>query len=375
MKKFLSLLYLLSGAFYGHSQINNSLLFSADSDSLIDKKAKFGFLVDNVNYVRNTEYHSEIEHGATWAGTQIWPQIVFRYNEHLIFKGGVFLQKDFGNNKFRTPLPTYTLTYTRNRLKVNFGTLDGSLDHKLIEPLYAMENYIDKRMENGFQVKGNFRYLGFDTWVDWEKMIYRDSRSPEKFTAGLSADLKLINKPRVSWTFPVQTLIKHQGGEIYAPPHSNIKTQFNLACGTRFTRKMPGRVIDKVDFQGFLTFYEDLAPTKADSFFDGSGQFVALTLYHQYFGVMLNYWDAHQYIAPLGEPLFVSKSRAEEGVYRQYQKMVMLRLTYEMPLWKNCALVARMNNIYNLSEKKYDNVIEAYFKFNIGSPLRIFAKQ
>lgn len=354
------------GGFYSHSQLNNSLLYTANADSLISPGSKFGFLLDNVNYIRNTEYKSDIEQGATWAGMQLWPSAVYHFNDKILFKAGFFLQKDLGNTKFRTLIPTYTVSYTNKNIKVNFGTLDGSLDHNLIEPMYATENFIDKRIENGLQFIGKYKRLKYDAWIDWEKMIYRTSASPELFTVGISSDFKFIEKSNFSWSFPIQIMGRHQGGEIYAYPHSNIKTQFNFAYGTHLTKKMPGRVIDKIDFQGYLTFYEDLAPSKADSFMDGAGQYLALSLYHKHAGIMFNYWDAHQFISPLAEPLYVSKSRKNDAFYLQYRKMVMLRFMYEIPLWNKFSLVARMNNIYDLSEKEYNQVMEIYFKFNFG---------
>lgn len=367
MRKFLfSLLFGVIGQ-YSFSQLDNSLLYTPDADSLIKKEAKIGLFVNSISYIRNTEYHSSIDIGATWAGTQIWPQAIYRYNDKLSFKAGLFIQKDIGNNKFRTLIPTYTLSYKLKDLKVNFGTLDGSLDHNLIEPLYAMENFIDKRIENGLQFKGKSKRLVYDVWLDWEKMIYRTSTSQEQFTVGVSTDFKAIAKENFTWSFPVQIIARHQGGEIYAHPHNNIKSQYDFAYGTHISHKRPGKIIDKVDFQGYLTFYEDGAPSKADSFKDGTGNYMALTLGVKHFGVMLNYWDAHQYIAPLGETLLASKSRGRPGEFIQYRKMVMLRLMYEIPLWNNCALVARMNNNYDLAEKQYNNVIEFYFKFNIGA--------
>lgn len=366
MKKILYFICFLLLGDLSQAQLNNSFLYTANSDSLIDKNARFGYFVDNVNYIRNTEYHSIIEDGATWAGTQIWPQATYRYNNNIVFKAGVFIQKDFGNNNFRTLIPTYTLAYTKNNLKVNFGTIDGSLDHNLIEPLYAMENFIDKRIENGLQVKGNNKRLKYDVWIDWEKMIYRNSTTPEKFTTGVSSALKLVDKSNFKLSLPFQALLSHQGGEIYSEPHTNIKTQLNLAYGLHFTKTIPQGVIDKIDFQGYLTFYEDMAPSKADSFFDGTGQYFALTLSKKNFGVMLNYWDAHQFISPIGEPLYLSKSRVNDEIYIQYRKMAMLRFLYEVKVWPNFTIVGRLNNIYNFSEKQFDNVVEVYAKFNIG---------
>lgn len=366
MKNILILISFLLAGFNSQAQLDNSLLSNANSDSLISTNSKFGILVDNVNYIRNTEYKSDIEQGATWAGTQVWPSAFYRYNKNISFKAGFFLQKDFGNTNFRTLIPTYTLSYTNKNVKVNFGTLDGSLDHKLIEPMYAMENFIDKRIENGLQVKGKYKRLSYDTWLDWEKMIYRTSTTQEQFTVGFSGDINVINKPNFKWSFPVQITGRHLGGEIYSEPHKNIRTQFNFAYGTKITQRRPGKLIDKIDFQGYLTFYEDLSPTKCDSFFDGTGQYVALTFGMKNFGIMLNYWDAHQYVAPLGEPYYLSKSREYPGDYIQYRKMAMLRLMYEQKLWDNMSLVARLNTIYDLSEKQFSNAMEVYLKFNIG---------
>ncbi len=324
-------------------------------------------MVDNVNYVRNTEYKSDIEQGATWAGTQLWPSAYYRYNKALSFRAGLFIQKDFGTTTFRNLIPTYTLTYSTKNLKINFGTLDGSLDHKLIEPLYATENFIDKRIENGLQMKGKYKRLTFDQWIDWEKMIYRTSTTQEKFTVGFSGNIKCIDLKNFKLKIPIQVVGRHVGGEIYAQPHPVIKTQFNFAYGLHLTQKMPHNFIDKIDFQGFVTFYEDLITAKSDSFIDGTGQYIALSFHHKYVGLMFNYWDAHQFISPLGEPLYQSKSREYPGDYRQYRKMLMARLLVERRIWEHATFVGRLNIIYDLSEKQLNNIAEVYFKFNIGN--------
>lgn len=366
MKNFLPFTIFLLFGHYCHSQLNNTLLYSANPDSLIDKDAKFGFFINNLNYIRNTEYHSTIDQGATWAGTQIWPQGIYRHNDKLSFKLGVFIQKDFGNNKFRTLIPTYTLTYKIKNLMVNFGTLEGSLDHNLIEPLYAIENFIDNRIENGLQFKGKTWRIQYDLWLDWEKMIYRTSTTQEQFTAGVSTNLKIIEKENFKISFPIQLTGRHRGGEIYAQPHNNIKSQLDFAYGIHVLKNRPKKFIDNIDFQGYLTFYEDLSPSKADSFRDGTGAYLALTLKKKNWAIMLNYYDAFQYISPVGEPMLTSKSREYPGNYLQYRKLAMFRIFYEVPLWQNSALVVRINNMFDLTEKSYNNVFEAYFKFNIG---------
>ena len=367
LKKISILFLLLLGFLSGKAQLDNSFLYTPETDSMVSKNARFGFIIDNMNYVRNTEYHTVIEAGATWAGTQIWPQGVFRFTPNLTFKGGAFLQKDFGNNKFRTLIPTYTVSYTKKNLKVNFGTLDGGLDHNLIEPLYAIENNIDRRIENGLQFKGQKNRLKFDVWVDWRTMIYRTSNFQEQFTVGISSKYFLVNKPDFSWSVPLQITGHHKGGEIYTYPHDNISTRFNIAVGTQITKNMQGAALDKVEFSAYQLFYEDLSPTKSDSFIDGNGTYVNLLLQKNHFGVMLNYLETFQFMSPMGEPLYLSNNRSGNGDYLQYRKMAMLRLLYNLELAKNCYLVARMTNVYDFSENEYNNAIEIYLKINIGN--------
>ncbi len=367
LKKYLSLIVLVWLSYKGHSQLDNSFLHTANPDSLlIPNASKFGFIIDNVNYIRNTEYRGVIEQGATWAGAQIWPSFIYRTGKNLTFKTGLFLQKDFGNNHFRTPIPTYTLSYTSKQIKVNFGTLDGSLDHNLIEPLYGLENFIDKRIENGIQIKGKFKKFAFDHWVDWEKMIYRNSRTPEIFTVGISSNFNAFKSPNVALDFPIQILGRHHGGEIYIEPHDNIRTQFNFAYGTKLSANLNSNPLTKLEFQGYLTFYEDLSPSKADSFRDGTGQFYSLKLKMKNLSVMFNYLESFQNVALLGEPLYSARSRKYPGNYLQYQKMAMLRLMYESYVWPNCSLVGRLNAMYDFSESKVNTVMELYFKYNIG---------
>ncbi|NUM32150.1 MAG: hypothetical protein HUU47_07475 [Bacteroidetes bacterium] len=370
LKKTVNILFFSFNTIFSYSQIDNSNLFSANTDSILKPQTVIGFVFENTNYLKNTEYKSNIEQGATWAGSQFHPQIVLKDKNKFSFKAGIFIQKDFGNNSFRNLIPTYTFSYATNNIKVNFGTLEGSLDHNLIEPIYAIENYIDKRIENGLQFKGKYKKLTFDNWIDWEKMIYRTSKTQEIFTTGFCNTLNIFNNDNFKLNVPVQIIARHHGGEIYAYPHVPIKTQFDFAYGTSFKFLSPKNKKNYLKLDVFFTFYEDLSPTKADSFFDGTGQFITLSYKKNNTTIMINYWDAHQYISPLAEPILVSKSREYPGIYIQYRKMAMFRLFYEIKKKNTWALVARVNNIYDFSEKSYNNSVDVFFKYNFGYSFR-----
>ena len=364
-KNTVCLIFFCICALFAFPQIDNSYLYSINTDSILKPNTTKAFIFENTNYLKNTEYKSNIEQGATWAGSQFHPQFLLKTKNQFSFKAGVFIQKDLGNNSFRKLIPTYTLSYTAKNIKVNFGTIEGSLDHNLIEPFYAIENYIDKRIENGIQIKGKYKKFTCDQWVDWEKMIYRNSNSQEVFTAGISSNTCLIDKKYFKLNFPVQILVRHNGGEIYSQPHLPIKSQFNFAYGTSF-KFLFNNKNDYLKLDLYFTFYEDISPTKADSFIDGSGQYFSLSYKKNNFTTMLNYWDAHQYISPLAEPIMLSKSREYPGDYIQYRKMAMLRFFYQLKASNNWALIARINNIYDFSENSYNNSVDIFFKYNFG---------
>lgn len=368
-KKIVYFFIILLNFSFAFSQIDNSYLYTLTPDSLLKPQTTKAFLFECTNYIKNTEYKSNVEQGATWVGSQFHPQLYFKTKSKFSFKAGFFIQKDLGNNSFRTLIPTYTFTYTNKNIKVNFGTLDGSLDHNLLEPLYATENYIDKRIENGLQFKGKLKKLSFDNWIDWEKMIYRVSTSQEIFTAGTSCNLSLISSERFTVNLPFQMLVRHHGGEIYKQPHFPIKSQFDFAYGTSFKLTSLNKK-DYIKLDAFFTFYKDISPTKADSFFDGTGQYFTLSYKKNNCTVMLNYWDAHQFISPLAEPIMLSKSREYPGIYMQYRKMAMFRFFYEITNNKMWSLVARINNLYDFSEKSYNNSIDMFFKYNFGYNFR-----
>src|SRR5205085_2701664 len=129
---------------------------------------RFGLSIAATPYMRNTEYFNRIEQGRTLFGYQLQPTFFYQPGKHVRVDAGMFLRNDFGGkNPYVQALPVFTLKLRNNHFSLLFGTLEGSLSHRLIEPMYNIERFITNRVENGFQLKVDAPKQFFDAWINW----------------------------------------------------------------------------------------------------------------------------------------------------------------------------------------------------------------
>jgi hypothetical protein len=323
----------------------------------------FRLHIENLNYFRNVEYKTNIDEGRTLFGYQFAPEISYQLANNIQISAGVFAQKDFGNDKFYSIVPLYRLQYRTGAKTFRFGNLFGSLQHNLIEPLYDPESVIEKRLENGFQFIWDRPHFYMDAWIDWMQMIYQNSNFPEQFTAGVVAEPILIKTERIGLSFPFQMLAYHQGGEIDTS-HQNTHSIFNFNYAGKLIIRPTNSMVDSIDFQAHLAYYEDIS-TVTESFVDGLGQLLSASIYFNNYGVMLNYWDAHQFQGPSGDILYQSVSFKNKALYTQYfRKLAFARLFYQRELGPNLNFLFRANYIRDINHKTDDFVGEFYFRWN-----------
>lgn len=322
----------------------------------------FGLTVENLNFVRNTEYQSKLIEGETLLGFQMLPTVQYRAFDNVQLSGGLFLKKDFGNNNFNTIAPVFTIDIRQNKHAFLMGNIKGSTNHGLIEPLYSFDKLIKNRLESGLQHIYTTKHIRTDAWLDWETMIYRNSPFREQFTAGFSGEVWALKKNKFEWSFPMQMLVHHRGGEIDLSPLP-VETQFNFAYGTKLRIPLGDSTKNFLELQGYLTYYEDQSVVPADSFIDGLGQYVSLLFQLKHVGIMLNYWDAHQFQATSGDVVFQSLSTKNSTYIFNYRKMAQVRFLYEKEIQPNFYFVGRFNMMYDFHQKTRDMVMEIYLKY------------
>lgn len=127
---------------------------------------------------------------------------------------------------------------------------------------------------------------------------------------------------------------------------------------------------DSIDFQAHLIFYEDVSPVPIN-YIDGTGQYWSLALYKKHWGVMVNYYDAHQFHNPIGDALYRTVSVQNPSAYvYDYRKLLMGRVFYQRALGPQTHFLFRATYSRDLNEATDDVIAEFYFrwtpKFGLG---------
>ena len=145
-----------------YSQYENSFFDHDKYEKTLDSShLKFHF--DNLSYFRNAEYLSRVDKGSTYIGFQAMPYLQYSFNEKAQIYGGFNLRYDFGNPAIQSIEPYFKFTYDDVlHHNIVFGSLNGTLQHKMIEPLYDYEKAITDRFEQGLQISKPGKYLTYD---------------------------------------------------------------------------------------------------------------------------------------------------------------------------------------------------------------------
>ncbi len=344
-------------SFFDHNKYENTI----DSSHLL-------FHFDNLSYFRNAEYLSPIDKGSTYIGFQLLPYVQYSINKKAQIYGGINLRYDFGNPEIRSIEPYFKFTY-EDVLKHNivFGSLDGTLQHRMIEPLYDYEKAITDRFEQGLQITKPGKVLDYDIWIDWHDMIYENDPKNEKFVAGYNFYFNPVNKETDKLSLNAQGITVHSAGEIDKNSAPN-SVEYNFAYGLEYTHSFS----DKTDLfmSGHVALYEDLSDNLVNGVIDGVGHLGVLRLTHHDYQFVLNYWDSYQYQGPWGEQLYHSLGNKNWPSAQDFRKMLGARVGYEVTIGKNLIFLNRLGFNYNVHSVTLDVTMENYLRWHFTTGKR-----
>lgn len=323
------------------AQFNNSGLENViRPDSSLSQELHFNFY--NLNFVRNYEYTNKFHDGYTLYGTQLEPQLIYYANPNLAITAGAFLRKDFGSNGLTDAKPLFSLKYHKRNLTLVFGSLEGSINHNYIEPLYDFERKLTNPVEYGTQLVIEREKFKLDAWIAWQHMIYKGDAAKEEIIGGLSAEAGLTEFGGWKLSIPAQFLAFHQGGQIDVLKSIPISTLFNGATGLKLHKALPGKV-KSVYTDNYIAVYKDFSPTKQRPYSGGFGLWLNAGV-DTHFGTLLaSYWKGNQFISIKGMPLYesVSSNLYENGFTQKSRNILALRYAYQKALIPNLYLDVR----------------------------------
>lgn len=355
-------------SFSAFAQLDNSLISDKITLNTSDSNT-WGLTFNNFNYLRNTEYFNDIELGRTLFGYQLNPSLFIQPNDHLKLQAGVFVQSDFGGNPaYNKILPTFSLKTTfgkNNTSSFIFGTLEGALAHRLIEPLFDVNTAITNRIENGAQFKVEDQKLFLDMWINWEQFIERGSPYKEQFTTGLSSHIKVFEKDNGLYLLiPCQAVAHHRGGQIDTDT-SNMTMQVNSALGLQLGQFTPKGWINEWRIDGYVTEYRENTNSGYFPYREGTGIYANLYVRKGALGMMGTFWQGDKWIAPRGTTLYSSVSLDKPGYTQPTRQLIFVRFLYNKALANGLNLSARLEPVYDLKTPVLDFSYSLYLSYKL----------
>lgn len=328
--------------------INNYKINSGDSGKLF-------FRFENTDFLKNNEYFNDYYEGFTLLGYFVKPVLEFYPNSKTKITAGAFLQKYSGIDGFTQATPLLTFQYAGTSwFDLVIGTIYGSYNHNLIEPLYQSDRYYREQQENGLQLLFNRKHFRADIWASWEKFIFQNDPSQEKIFGGVSGSLILFpenQEHKFSFEIPLQGTVQHLGGQINVSD-KKMSTLLNSALGFKTAYRLNNRTSLILD--GYFAKFYDNSPEKQLPYIAGYGLLGNLGVKRGNFTLLAGYWNCENFISPKGEPLFQSVSQMDSSYFRKKRKLVTLKLDFNKKISSDISLNFRVESYYDIVVKNLD---------------------
>jgi len=334
---------------------NDNSIFYTNKEILPSDSNKLILKVTNVNFIKNNEYFNEIVDGYTYIGYFIQPRLEYHPSYNTKIEGGIHILKFSGKDELTQILPLFTFSYKPvKNVTLLFGSIYGTVNHQLIEPIYQFDRYYDKNIENGIQLLFNNRYIQSDIWLNWEKFILKNDPFKEEFNVGGSVDLFLTNPLGKNRLYlPLQAIVAHKGGQI-KDDDAPLQTIANTATGIAFEHVFNQSFLYSIGTENYYCTYNDLSHVNQYKYEQGWGESSNLYINSKYFYLMLGYWYGEYFIAPKGEPLFSSNSLKYNYYYDEYRNLVTGKFQIKKNITKGIELALRFESYYEYAKNDFD---------------------
>jgi len=359
MRRLLVFLTVLSAA-SAYGQLNNRVF----EDRMAIEPADSGKLFLGVNalgYFKNNEYKRTIIEGYTLFGYQFQPFLSYNVLPNLRIDAGAFLQKDFGNDSYSTAAPIFSIKWSKKDFAVIFGNLEGSLNHRLVEPLYDFERVLNHRLETGVQLLIQRDGFFADAWFDWRYMQYWNDPKQEEFVGGLSLQKRVLKWSSGELEIPLQVVARHQGGQLDMSGLP-VQTVVNTAAGLLITQRSEG-FLKEYKLSGYYLYDKDLNNTR-QPYLDGDGIYFNGSVKTNFgLEVMASYWRGREFLSIQGGQVYPSVSPQDGVTLQPSPNLMIMRFLYNYKVSDELTLSLRYEPYYDLSFETFQYSYGFYLNY------------
>lgn len=360
----LLLLCLHSGIVYG--QLNNRAFYDVWTTTKTDSGV-IRLEIPSTFYLKNNEYFGNAADGYTLFGWQAVPRISYQVNPKLRLAGGVLLQQDFGADSLRKVRPYYSATYNiNNNYLLTLGAIEGGLAHNIIEPMFDFERTINRRVEEGLQLKRVNDSLTFDLWIDWMRRTEAFTGKKEQLFAGLNLRNAFVTKGNTRYIAILQGTVFHEGG------------QLDTAGGGAFSKANITGGIQAINGKWTFEFYalhgRNLSGERVFQELDnGFAWYTNVSWRKKHLVIMASHFLGNYFQAPMGGALYQSQTRSvkqPQNLIFSQRHLVILRAMYDLPIGKGAFLSLRAEPYYDIVKQTAEYSFGCYFNVPLALILK-----
>jgi len=328
--------------------------------------------LENSNFLKNNEYFNDIIQGYTLIGWFANPKIIYYPTKNAKIEVGAHFLKYSGIDNFTRVLPILSFQYKINKsIDVIIGTLYGSTNHDMIEPVFRYESFFTDNIENGLQFLFNTKRYHGDLWINWQEFIFKGEDKQEIFTMGISNRFSISKKGNPhQFSVPLQILFVHQGGQINKTNKKLVTLNTN-AVGLNYTYNFSNSFFKSVGTEHHYLLYKDMSTQYQYQYILGYGAYSRLFMHAGNFHLHGSWWYGDHYISLRGHPIFQSKSTYYTTHFEKQKALLTGRLMYEKEIVKGLDIGAGFELYFDL----YNYYTDYWYMFNINFNRDFFIKK
>jgi hypothetical protein len=333
--------------------------------------------IENSNFLKNNEYFNDIITGYTLIGWFVNPKIIYYPAKKAKIEAGVHLLKYSGIDSLTRVLPTLSFQYKiNNSIDVVIGTLYGTTNHNVIEPVFRYEYFFTDNIENGLQFLFHTPKYKGELWINWQEFIFTGEDKQEVFTAGLTNRFYLSKKEsRHQLSIPLQMLFVHQGGQINET-NKKLLTNNNNAVGLSYQYTFNAGFFKSVGAEQYYVLFNDMSGSNYQfPYIMGYGLYSRLFAKTGDFQADASWWYGDHYISLRGHPIFQSKSAVYNNYYEKQRALITGKLMYEKEAIKGLDIGAGFETYFDLYNYNIDYWYMFYINFNRNFFLKKFKQK
>ncbi len=322
------------------------------------------FKIENSNFLKNNEFFGDFIQGYTLIGYNIAPSLIYYPTSKSKLEVGVHFLKYSGIEHFTKTLPLLRFQYKIHKaIDVVIGSLYGTANHNIIEPLFRHEFFYTDPVENGLQFLFNTKKYKGDIWINWQQFIFKGDDKQEIFTLGIANRFFLYNfNDKHHLTLPLQTIFVHQGGQINETS-AELVTLNNSAIGLNY-RFTPNGLIKHADFESLFLTFNDMSTVHQYPYIQGFGVYSRAAVKVSYFELQVAHWYGNSYMSGRGLPVINSTSTIYKGYTEDERATINTRLLFEKNIVKGLDIGAGFEVFSDLYNYTGDYWYLFYINFN-----------